>query len=386
MNTDGKEANSFDEYNHLGNTFYASGDFDSAIAAFNRCAQIAPEHPQIQNNLGQILYQKRDLVAAAGHFRRAIQIKPDYAIAHWNLANALLAVGNFEQGLEEFEWRLSIPALQLDRGFSQPRWDGSDANGKSILLHCEGGHGDAMQFVRFIPLISSLGGKQKLILECQPALLALFLESIHGVQIIGRGQSLPAFDFQIPLLSLPRIFRTNLQTIPHSIPYLKTPAAVNELWKSRLSLDHKIKNVGLVWAGSPTKLRTDSIDIYGPLSGVPNARFYSLQVGPKARQAPPPGLDLVDLTQHIGDFADAAAFIQQLDLVITIDTSIAHLAGALAKPVWVAIPYCSDFRWLMDRSDSPWYPTMRLFRQPKAGDWQTPVSNMAHALALWSRG
>jgi Flp pilus assembly protein TadD len=369
---------SFEAQNYLGNTYYALGEIDSALATFSRCAKIAPENYQIQNNLGQLIYKKGDHSAAMRCFLRAIEIKPDYAIAHWNYAHLLLFEGNFEKGWDEFEWRLSIPALQLNRGFAQPQWDGSKAEGKSILLHCEGGHGDALQYVRFVPLLKNHGAK--LILECQPALVSLFSASVKNAVIIPRGQPLPSFDLQIPLQSLPRIFETRLNTIPNSVPYLLIPPVRSASWGKRIPAKQKTIDVGLVWAGSETMFRSDSIDIFAPLADMPQVRFFSLQVGAKARQTPPPGLNLIDLTAHIHDFTDAAALIQQLDLVITVDTSVAHLAGGLAQPVWVVIPHYSDPRWLRDRSDSPWYPTMRLFRQTKVGDWQTPVQNMADAL------
>jgi len=211
-----------------------------------------------------------------------------------------------------------------------------------------------------------------------------FIVSVTTETGFARGRELPAFDFQIPLQGLPRLFKTDLTNIPSAVPYLKVPPEDRLRWKDRVQGDGRLK-VGLAWAGSPRRkmsdeIRTRGLDVLAPLGQSPNVRFFSLQKGPESSLARPPGLELTDFTQDLNDFADTAALIENLDLVISVDTSVAHLAGALAKTVWVLIPYSSDFRWLLERTDSPWYPTMRLFRQRRRDDWQSVVAEVAAAL------
>ncbi len=220
-----------------------------------------------------------------------------------------------------------------------------------------------------------------MILECQAELSRLF-EGLPGVdQMVVRGNPLPAFDSRISLFSLPRILGIRLENIPNAVPYLRAPRQDVERWRERIPRDGK-RNIGLRWAGSAAepRNRTREIGVFAPLAGIAGLRFYSLQKGPEGNQPPPEGLELIDHTADLNDFADTAALIENLDLVISVDTSVAHLAGAMGKPVWVLIPYLSDFRWLLNRSDSPWYPTMRLFRQELGGDWESVVAQMAQAL------
>jgi hypothetical protein len=318
-------------------------------------------------------------------------------------------MGQFAEGWEEFEWRLKVPHLNLSRAFAQPQWDGSDPTGKTILLHTEGGFGDALHFIRLLPQVTARGGRW--LLECQPELIPLF-QNIPGLKaIIPRGQNLPPFDLQIPLQSLPRLLSIRYNTIPNTVPYLQPATDRTKFWSTRIlsvclgstelaevsalsasavaiplpkfqSTQTRKRRVGLVWAGSNAKgdARTRHLEIFAPLAAVPNVQFFSLQKGPECTEPPPRGMDWTDFTAEISDFADTAAFIQNLDLVITVDTSIAHLAGALAKPVWVVIPFQADFRWHEHRTDSPWYPTMRLFREPAPRDIATPIAEIVNAL------
>jgi len=250
-------------------------------------------------------------------------------------------------------------------------------------VYAEGGYGDAIQFVRYVPLLRARA--MKIVLECPPRVVRLFSD-IPGVdEIVERGKTLPEFDCRISLLSLPRIFRTDLNSIPNSVPYLKA-SAIDELnWKGRVQGGGRLK-VGLAWAGSAREresddVRTRGLSILGPLGRTPGVRFYSLQMGPEASEARPAGMDVVDFSGDQRDFADTAGLIANLDLVISVDTSLAHLAGAMAKRVWVMVPNPADFRWLLDRADSPWYPTMRLFRQRRRGDWGSVVADLATALS-----
>jgi tetratricopeptide (TPR) repeat protein len=369
-------------HSNLGNALRDNDQLNDAIAAYHQAIALRPNYAEALTNLGISLADKGELDDAIIAYRRAIQLKPDAADIHWDLAFLLLSMGRFAEGWEEFEWRLKDETKRLRRDFSAPQWNGEALAGKTLLLHAEGGFGDAFQFVRYVPLLR--GRAAKMILECDSALVRLFSDLPGIDEIIARGQALPAFDYHIPLQSLPRLFKTDLTNIPNAVPYLKVQPENQASWKARVKNDGRLK-VGLVWAGSPRAkisddLRTRGLDVFAPLGQMPNVRFFSLQKGPESNLARPPGLEMTDFTRDLNDFADTAALIENLDLVISVDTSVAHLAGALAKPVWVLIPFSSDFRWLMDRTDSPWYPTMRLFRQKQRNDWQGVVAEMADAL------
>ena len=354
------------------------GRHAEAMAAIRRAVEIDPATPGVQNNLGVLFSDEGKLEEALTAWRLAVVHEPNSATAHGNYARILLRLGHFAEGWGEFEWRLKY-SPKLDRGFPQPQWDGSDPAGKTILLHAEGGFGDAIHFIRLVPLVTGHWGRW--FLECQPELVSL-LEGTAGVErVIPRGEALPRFDMHIPLQGLPRILGIRLDNIPNEVPYLRAPADRVERWGSRMPKDGRPR-VGLVWAGSKPAgdLRTRSVGVFAPLASVENIRFFSLQKGPESAQTPSAGMDLTDHTSELHDFADTAALVQNLDLVISVDTSTAHLAGALGRPVWVVIPFACDFRWLANRDDSPWYPTMRLFREPVRGDTATPIGQMVLAL------
>jgi len=258
-------------------------------------------------------------------------------------------------------------------------------NGRAILLHCEQGIGDAIQFIRYAPLVASRGGR--VIIECPPGLTRLFQNSNNLGQIITKGKPLPLFDLQCPLMSLPLAFKTDLQSIPAAVPYLFPDPKLVETWGAKLKPSSGKRKIGLVWAGSPTfridRYRSMPISKLAALTFVKDADFYSLQ---KNSSAPPidlsiAGIELIDLTAELNDFADTAALISNLDLVIGVDTAVVHLAGAMAKPVWLLVPFNPDWRWMLNRPDSPWYPTMRIFRQTKLGDWDSVMQNVSEVLA-----
>jgi tetratricopeptide (TPR) repeat protein len=361
------------------------GRHADAMAAIRRAAEIDPACPGVQNNLGALLCDEGKLEEALVAWRLAVVHDRNEAGAHWNLARLLLCSGYFAEGWEEFEWRLKFTRMRLNRGFAQPQWDGSDPAGKTILLHAEGGFGDAIQFIRLAPLVTARGGRW--FLECQPELASL-LEGTAGVErIIHRGQPLPEFDMQIPLQGLPRIVGIGLDNIPNKVPYLTAPADRVRYWASRMAGDGRPR-VGLVWAGSKLGVgdkRTRSVELFAPLAAVKRVRFFSLQKGPDSAQTPPAGMDWNDYTSELHDFSDTAALVQNLDLVITVDSAAGHLAGALGRPVWVMVPFEFDFRWLAGRGDSPWYPTMRLFREPAPRDTATPIAQIVKALREFKR-
>jgi len=370
---------------NLGLALSESGRLGEAIEVLNRALEREPNNAGVHLDLGNAYWKMSQHERALACFQRATECQPDSPALHWSTARVLLQLGRLKEGWEEFEWRLHFKEMRLDRGFAQPQWDGSEAAGKTILLHTEGGLGDAVNFVRLVPLAAQRGGR--IILECQPTLISLF-QDIPGVeQLVARGQTLPPFDCHLPLQGLPRILGITLDNIPNQVPYLAAPKDRVANFAAKMPKDGKLR-VGLVWCGvmyNEVDFRTRSLEVFHPLMKLPGIRFYSLQKGEAASQKPPAGVDWVDFSGELNEFADTAALVTNLDLVISVDTSTAHLAGALAKPVWVLVPTQSDFRWLLDRTDSPWYPTMQLFRQPLGDDWSKPIADLTKSLAEFGR-
>jgi tetratricopeptide (TPR) repeat protein len=371
-------------HNNLGNSLLALGQFTEAAECFRRAAVLLPTSPVPVAARASALQALGDVSAAEAECRKAVTIAPDFPAAHWNLALNLLLQGRYLEGWQEYEWRWLKPDFTSPRRHTEiPLWDGSPLNGQTILLHAEQGFGDAIQFVRYAPLVAECGGS--VIIECHPQLVQLFL-SIEGVQnVVAFGATLPSFSCHAPLLSLPRLFGTTLQTIPSSNHYLSVVTYYRQKWFALLSGYSAVLRVGLVWAGKsfPDPFRSCRLGELAPLALVGDVTFFSLQVGSGSEQAssPPTNMRLIDLTPQIDDFADTAALIEQLDLVISIDTAVAHLAGALGKPVWLLLPFAPDWRWLCERCDSPWYPGMRLFRQEEAGIWDSVVMKIAADLS-----
>ncbi|MGD0461132.1 MAG: tetratricopeptide repeat-containing glycosyltransferase family protein [Tepidisphaeraceae bacterium] len=371
-----------DAYYNLGGTLTEKGDFDRALSTLHRGLALHPNWPQMYNSIGVTLRICAKYDEAIASYRRAVSIQPDYAEGHWNLGLTLLLVGDFAAGWTQYEWRKKMPDVVRPRNFTPPEWTGEKLDGKTILLHAEQGFGDTLQFIRYVPLVVERGGR--VIVECPPE-LATVLRGVEGIQeIFVQGQTLPSFDTHRSIMSLPLTFGATAQTIPAKVPYLAVPADRIAAWRQRLG-DAPL-GVGLVWAGGPQysddSRRSMRLEHFAPLAAVKSARFHLLQKGPAASQAatPPPGMDLVNWAADLHDFVETAALITNLDLVISVDTSVAHLAGALGKPVWVLLPFVPDWRWMLNRDDSPWYPTMRLFRQPAAGDWATPIAQVVQAL------
>ena len=361
-------------YDNLGNALIKIGHLDEAISVFQRAVALKPDYAEAHCNLGVGLREVGLLDQAIVAFRQAIALKSDLAEAHRNLALALLAQGEWLEGWEANEWRWKCKDFTSpNRNFAQPQWSGQPLKGRTLLLHAEQGFGDVIQLVRYLPLVARHGGN--IILECHPELKRLLQPNVAGCRVVEKGQLLPDFDLYLPLMSLPRIFRTTLENIPGNVPYLHADAHTAQFWKSRIAGYPPTLNVGLAWAGRPSHLndrnRSIALASLGPLAQVPGIRVVSLQKGEAAAYARkvPTGMELIDWSEELNDFADTAALIANLDLVIAVDTAVVHLAGAMGKPVWVLLPYVPDWRWLLERKDSPWYPTMRLFRQKSLGDW-----------------
>ncbi|QXE86212.1 tetratricopeptide repeat protein [Geomonas nitrogeniifigens] len=371
--------------NNMGSSLFKLGRFAEAADLFRLALQKAPDAPEPAIALGGALQRAGDVQGAIACFRDLVRRRPDCADAHWNLALALIMSGEFREGWAEYQWRWKRDAFTSPlRGFHAPAWDGAPLDGRRILVHGEQGLGDTIQFARYLPMVAQQGGV--VIAECQSAALVPLLRGMPGVaEVCVMGEPLPPFDLEVPLLSLPHLFDTTIDTVPNRVPYLAPPPGRLVLWQAKLSRDAGFK-VGLVWAGKavPDPFRSCSLAALAPLFGIPGASLYSLQVGEGAAR-PGECPNLIDLTHSIRDFGDTAALVAQLDLVISIDTSVAHLAGALGKPVWLLLPMAGDYRWLCGRDDSPWYPTMRLLRQQRQGEWGEVVERLRALLsdAVW---
>ncbi len=371
-------------HNNLGVALGLTDQVDEAIASFRRAIQIQPDNALAMKNLGVALAEKGQLDDAIATLDQAIQLKADLPEAHGNLALILLLKGDFDRGWREYEWRwrAQLKFLSPPRDFTQPQWEGGPLQGKTILLHAEQGFGDTIQFVRYLPMVAQLGGR--MILECPTPLIRLLRKAPAVERIIATGESLPGFDFHCPLLNLPRAFSTDLNSIPADIPYLQPDPAAVAQWKAKVDAHAPAAfKVGLVWAGSAKnkhdRKRSITVDQLSKLAVAPGVHFFSLQKGREV-ESPPSGMPFTDWTSELNDFEDTAALIANLDLVIAVDTAVAHLAGAMGKPVWMMIPFVPDWRWLLNRTDSPWYPTMRLFRQKSVGDWAGVIQAVADAL------
>jgi tetratricopeptide (TPR) repeat protein len=370
-------------HNNLGNALRALGRFDEAEAALRAALRLRDDVAEIHVNLGNVLCDKGQLAGAIAATRQAIRLRPDLADAHQNLGSALLLAGDYAEGWREHEWRWRCQnAVHLRCVSGRPQWDGSNLGGRTILLQADAGFGDAIHFVRYIPMVADRGGQ--VVLEC-PKQLHRLLGNLRGVrQLITAQDPLPSFEVHCPLMSLPLAFNTTIETIPSKVPYLMPEESLVRQWAHRLS-ECRRPRVGLVWAGNPGsnyRKRSLSLSMLAPLSAAGDITFYSLQLGDAARQvlAPPHGMKVIDHSRELIDFAETAALTANLDLVIAVDTAVAHLAGALGKAVWVMLPFAPDWRWMLERADSPWYPSMRLFRQTTFGDWDQVVQRVAREL------
>jgi tetratricopeptide (TPR) repeat protein len=370
-------------HNNLGGALRAQGRLDDAVAAYREALALAPGYAGALCNLARVLHEQARYEEALAHYNKALTIDPGHAESHANRATLLLLLGRFTEGWADYEWRWRVKGFTTEaRNFGKPRWDGADLAGRTLLVHAEQGQGSAIQFVRYIPLIA--GGR--VILECQRPLARLFGGLVAGIsgELAIKGEALPSFDVQAPLMSLPHIFGTTGSTIPGDAPYLAVDPALERTWGERLQLWPRPR-VGLVWAGNPRHEndanRSMPAAAFTPLLRKQNITLFSLQVGATdADKAWLAGAPIHDLAPGLSDFADTAAAIAQLDLVISVDTAVAHLAGALGRPVWLLVPFVPEWRWMLERTDSPWYPTMRLFRQTAPGDWDALMARVAAAL------
>jgi len=363
------------------------GRYEESLECCRRQLELQAKDARVWSNMGCILTELGRLDEAEEAHAQACRLDPQNASAHFNLAFTLLMNGKFHEGLSEYEWRWNTAGLKSElRNFNQPIWDGSPLAGRKILVHAEQGAGDTIQFTRYLPLVEALGSR--ITFEVAPSLVRLmtFLPGQHGV--IAAGSPPGDFAVHCPLLSLPLKFGTELNSIPPPVPFV-IPEEMSEPWARRLSAGKP--KVALVWAGSPTqrddRTRSCPLRCLRPLMSLNSADFFSLQVGERAQDLKIERLSdrVRDLSPFLTDFAETAAALSCVDLVISVDTSVAHLAGALGRPVWLLTSLTPDWRWLRDRSDSPWYPSMRLFRQKTHGDWEAVIDEVLGALRNWLR-
>lgn len=369
-----------------GSALLMLGQPEAAEAAYEAVLARAPDFATAWSNRGRTLRALDRPSEALVCYDQALAREAGHVDAHWNRALALLTEGRLAEAWDDHEWRWQVRGFPSPRrGFPQPLWQGEDIAGRTILLHAEQGFGDAIQFLRYVPMVAATGAR--VVLEV-PAPLLRIAGTVGGfAALLARGQALPPFDLHAPLLSLPRAFATDLDSIPASVPYLAAGASERARWRARLGAAGEGSRIGLVWAGSPThsndRNRSIPPSLLAPLLDLPGLKFFSLQLGP-ARDAlaeQPLAGRVEDLADGLDDFAETAAALGALDLLVTVDTAVAHLAGALARPVITLLPHVADWRWMRNRADTPWYPTMRLVRQHRRDDWSGAVASLAAILS-----
>jgi tetratricopeptide (TPR) repeat protein len=386
---------------NLGNALAEQDRCGEAAAAYREALRLKPSYAEAHNGLGLMLANQGRLAEAAACFEQALALDPSSAGAHFNLALTCLAQGDWQRGFPEFEWRWQLKGIRPP-AFAQPRWQGEPLAGRAILLHEEQGLGDTIQFVRYAELVKSAGAGQ-VIVRCQPALARLLMTCAGIDRVVSAGEALPDFDnregnfllpLRAPLLSLPLLCGTTPETIPRRAPYLTADAQTIARWRERLSDEPTLNEpltfkIGICWQGNPQnkndRRRSFPLACFAPLAALPGLHLVSLQKGAGSEQLATCAFRarvtvLEELTGPEGNLLDAAAVMTLLDLVITADTALAHLAGALGVPVWTALAFDPDWRWLREREDTPWYPSMRLFRQPQPGLWQDVFARMAREL------
>ena len=369
-----------DAFYNQGNACQRMQEFEKARSCYQQALKLNPRDHEAWTNLGKVHHELNQLEQAVAAHECALRINPDFPLGHWNRAMALLTAGRLQEGFRDYEWRWRMGGeIFVPRNYTQPLWKGEPISERVLFIHAEQGFGDALQFVRFVRQARQRAAH--VILECPPALKRLFEYSECADALITLGQTPPTFDIYVPLMSLPGLFQTTLDTIPCPTPYLKPPSGDCAVTAPA----HHLK-IGLTWAGNAThdhdSLRSIPFKDLAPILQTTGTVFYSLQLplsdSDEANLRTVP--NLVDASRQLKDFGDTAAMINQMDLVISVDTAVAHLAGALNKPTWTLLQHAPDWRWFLEHSDTPWYPSMRLFRQSVRGDWNGPIQQITAAL------
>ncbi len=363
-------------WNNRANTLLELGLHQQASESYRHALLLAPGLDVARVALASCLQSLGEYQEALVECETVLAHSPNNAEAHWNRSLLLLLDGHYREGWLEYEWRWKKQRFTSPRReYPQPLWSGEEIHGKTLLIHAEQGLGDTIQFCRYLPLLVQRGAS--IIFECHTPLTGLMRTLGNGITPVPFGSPLPRFDLHLPLLSLPLILNTTLATIPASIPYLKPPSDKTAFWRSIIPCDRQ-KKIGICWAGKtyPDPGRSCPPELLNGLTSQTAAGWYSLQ----ADSALPAPHGIIDLSSQLLDFSDTAAMLVMLDLIVTIDTSVAHLAGALGKDTLLMLPFSADWRWLTGRRDSPWYPTMKIFRQPSAGDWPAVIADIGNHL------
>ena len=368
---------------YLGLLHYRQQEYNASITWFLRACMLTPTAIEPHRMLGAACVNAGRVLEAAKAYEHLAKLAPNDADAHTCAAMCHLMLGNFARGWPEYEWRLKTNYMAAPPT-GMPRWNGQPLNGKTILINAEQGHGDTVQFVRYAREVKACGGN--VILGCQPALRRL-LASCAGVdRVVCHGEPAPPYHVLVTLLSLPGMFKTTLETIPAEVPYLTVPSGAGAQAVALIARHAGVLRVGLVWAGgihTQNRHRSLTLEHFKNLLGVAGTKFFSLQKDAATAELKLlPADTVVDLDPYLSDFADTAAAIQALDLIISVDTAVAHVAGALSRPVWTLLPFAPDWRWMLNRDDSLWYPSMRLFRQPAVGDWNSVIERVAAQLTV----
>jgi Flp pilus assembly protein TadD len=364
----------------------ALGQFDAAIAAGRRACDAAPQNPDFRNGLGLLLFDGQRVDDAIAAFEQSLAIQPECVAARYNRGLAWLTRGDFARGWSEYEWRWKLPNIS-HAPHRQPRWDGSPSANSTILLDAEQGLGDTIQFARYAPLVKARVGR--VILRVQKPVVKL-LRSLAGVdQVVAQDETLPTFDAWLPFLSVPALFTPTVDSIPRTVPYLRVDDSLVQFWRERLAGISGWR-VGIHWQGNPNfpkdRFRSLPVTCFEPVARIPGVQLISLQKGAGTEQLRQssltfPVVDLgLTLDEIHGPFLDTAAILKCLDLVVTSDSSLAHLAGALGIETWLAVPHIPEWRWLLDRDDTPWYPTLHLVRQSRVGQWADVFERIALAV------
>jgi tetratricopeptide (TPR) repeat protein len=375
-----------DLHNNVGVCLLQQGKLAEAVSSFQEALRLQPGYIEAHNNLGYTFRNQGRFTEALACFEKTLQLNPEHAGAHHNRSLIKLLRGELEEGWAEYEWRWKCPEFTLPP-FRKPLWDGSDFTGKRILLHTEQGIGDSLQFVRYALLVKARGGT--VWLAC-PQNLVQLLSTCKGIdRVLAKGGPIPDFEIHAPLLSLPHILKTTRDAIPAGVPYLFAEPSLIEKWRQELNAMREFK-IGICWQGSPQyredRFRSFPLAYFEPIARVEGIRLYSLQKGPGTEQLRTfggrfPVTDLgTSLDQNTGAFVETAAVLKNLDLVISADSALGHLAGALGVPAWLAIPFVPDWRWTLYGETTPWYPTVRLFRQSEFDKWQSVFARMAAEL------
>jgi tetratricopeptide (TPR) repeat protein len=377
---------------NLGVALWRMGRRDDAHAKVKRALQKEPNNPEVITTLGEFLQEEGKIGEALKYYNRALARAPEFTRALWQKSTALLAMGEYREGWKVYETRIG----RMQRNLFAPvkPWDGSPAPGKHLVIWTEQGLGDSLQFIRYAELCKQRVGKVSIFCVGHKPLVRLF-KSMPFIDdaFDGAAPDGSHFDEHVPMMSLPHLFDTVLETVPASVPYLRVDCAIQEKWKAKFAGVATLK-IGLVWAGGSRenfvnaalidRRRSVGLEPMKPWLDLQGARFYSLQKGKQANEIAALGLQdrITDFMDEVDDFADTAAIIENLDLVITVDTSVAHLAGGLGKPVWILSRYDACWRWLQNRPTNPWYPTARIFGQPSMGDWDSVIAEVGRELAL----